>query len=100
RAGLIILRRQPEWNRWKGPDSSWSSSGIWPTLLWFPGILGFIGAAAVYLFVTHVGPTAGTTARGWFLVAGALLIIGAAGCLFGLLCGVFSHQTRSRAPLS
>ncbi|MGP5071749.1 phosphatase PAP2 family protein [Arthrobacter rhombi] len=99
-AGLIILRRQPGWNRWKGPDSSWSSSGIWPTLLWFPGILGFLGSAAVYLFVTHLGPTAGTSARSWFLVAGALLIIGAAGSLFGLLCGVFSHQTRGRAPLS
>lgn len=98
-AGLIILRRQSDWNQWKGPDSHWASSGIWPTLLWFPGILGFIGSAAVYLFVTHLGPTAGTTALSWFLVSGALLIIGAAGCLFGLLCGVFSHQTRTAAHL-
>lgn len=95
-AGLVILRREPAWNRWDGPDAFWASSGTWPTLLWFPGVVGFIGAAGIYFFVSQLGPTAGTTERNWFLVSGALLVIGAAGCLFGLLSGVFSHQTRRR----
>lgn len=95
-AGLIILRRQPAWNRWDGPDAFWASSGTWPTLLWFPGVVGFIGAAGIYFFVSQRGPTAGTTEQNWFLVCGALLVIGAAGCLFGLLSGIFSHQTRRR----
>jgi membrane-associated phospholipid phosphatase len=94
-SGLVILRRRPAWNTWRGPGDHWASAGLWQAVLWIPGIIGALGTVGTYLFAVQVLGGASSASLGWYLVCGVLFIIGATGCVFGLLGALFSAQTRA-----
>ncbi|GER22507.1 hypothetical protein NCCP1664_10040 [Zafaria cholistanensis] len=95
--GLVLLRREPWWNVWDGPDAHWASARLWQAVLWVPGLGGLAGAVAVYQLA--IGPPAlqGTAGLlGWHLLAAVLFIGGSAAFLFGLGSAFFAQQTRRR----
>lgn len=92
--GLVILRREPGWNAWFGPEGHWASARLWQALSWVPGVVGLLGSVAVYWFIAEGGAAEGGEGLGWYLISGVLFIIGSANFLFALGGAFFSQQTR------